>query len=92
MTATIDVLRTLAEDDGNYIVIDVTGRSRVVMKDRRAGRFARSHGSQPGIQAEATTPDSRVCAFATQVLCFEAKYARLNQLRCAPKFVPIVHY
>jgi hypothetical protein len=35
MTATIDVLRTLAEDDGNYIVIDVTGRPRVVMKDRR---------------------------------------------------------
>jgi hypothetical protein len=34
-TTSDDVLWMLAENDGNYIVIDLTGRPRVVMKDRK---------------------------------------------------------
>jgi hypothetical protein len=35
MTTTSDVLRKLAEDDGNHIVLDLAGKPRVVMKDRK---------------------------------------------------------
>jgi hypothetical protein len=35
MTTTSDVLRKLAEDDGNYIVRDLTGTPRLVMKDAK---------------------------------------------------------
>ena len=33
MTTTSDVLRKLAEEDGNHIVLDLDGKPRVVMKD-----------------------------------------------------------
>ncbi|MGB8632083.1 MAG: hypothetical protein WCD69_22345 [Xanthobacteraceae bacterium] len=33
MTTASDVLRKLAEDDGNYIALDLSGSSRLVMKD-----------------------------------------------------------
>jgi hypothetical protein len=35
MATTSDVLRKLAEDDGNYIALDLTGTPRLVMKDSK---------------------------------------------------------
>jgi hypothetical protein len=33
MKTTSDVMRKLAEDDGNYIALDLTGTPRLVMRD-----------------------------------------------------------
>jgi hypothetical protein len=39
MTTTSDVLRKLAEDDGNYLVRDLTGTPRLVMKNGEGGEI-----------------------------------------------------